>query len=540
MGDNKPFADKYGKNLSDTIEQRLAHPVVRGIGGGFVGAVIGGLLGRRVGGVGGAVMGAVAGAMVGKGTADRVNRTVESIVNTAQSVASTVNHNVNGVGDALKDTIEEVKPSVISVVEAAKDTVEAVKPSVISVVEAAKDTVKAVKPSVVSIVEAAKDTVAAVKPSVVSIIGVAEGVNHTVKNLGNTVKDKVEVVTPSVVSVVEAAKDLLEEVKPSFIGLVKTAKDTIEEVKISLSNVDTGSHVAEGVNANRDVENPQKDFVEKVAPPVVVVENTSTEITSDVAPFVVDEVKDINTNFDHNINDVGNAFKDAAEKEKSKALYISKLEHEQLIRKDLLESSQKHTSEEKYIQTRLEELEQTQPETIQQPQQKGVQLPTRKIIKFTVIMIIGSAILTGISVWGFSPKKKLLGIKSLESNLTLSSKVEKKLDIYADGWIFLGIINKSSSTALMKNSLIEGSKSTDSPVVPSVGAVVTITAKPGVTLRKSRPQEPNYSYQEEKALAILKQNDKLKILKVESIKSYQNLQTVKIWAEVHKCDKYCH
>ncbi len=540
MSDNKPFADKYGKNLSHNIEQRLAHPVVRGIGGGFVGAAIGGLLGRRVGGVGGAVLGAVAGAMVGKGTADRVNRTVESIVNTAQSVASTVNHNVNGVGDALKDTIEEVKPSVISVVEAAKDTVEAV------------------KPSVVSIVEAAKDTVAAVKPSVVSIIGVAEGVNHTVKNLGNTVKDKVEVVTPSVVSVVEAAKDLIEEVKPSFIGLVKTAKDTIEEVKISLSNVDTSSHVSKGVNDfYRDVENPQKEFVEKVAPPVavventtieitsdvappvVVVENTTTEITSDVAPFVVDEVKDINTNFDHNINDVGNAFKDAAEKE-SKPLYISKLEHEQLIRKDLLESSQKHTSEEKYIQTRLEELEQIQPETIQQPQQKGIQLPTLKITKFTVIMIIGSAILTGISVWGFSPKKKFLGVKSLESNLTLSSKAEKKLDIYADGWIFLGIINKSSSTALMKNSLIEGPKSTDSPVVPSVGEVVTITAKPGVTLRKSRPQEPNYSYQEEKALAILKQNDKLKILKVESIKNYQNLQTVKIWAEVHKCGKSCH
>lgn len=106
---------------------------------------------------------------MGKGTAQRVNRTVASVVEaakTAEKVAETVNYRANSLGNAIQDTVEDTKSSVIGVVDAIKETVEETKSSVVG---------------------AAKS--------------VAEGVNYTVndvKTVGNVVKDAVEEVKPAV------------------------------------------------------------------------------------------------------------------------------------------------------------------------------------------------------------------------------------------------------------------------------------------------------------------------------------------------------
>ncbi|MBD2775004.1 hypothetical protein [Iningainema tapete] len=419
------------------------------IGGGLVGAAIGGLLGRRVGGVSGAVVGVVAGAFIGKGTAERVNSTVECLMDTAKSVANNVNHNVNSVGNTLKDTLEEVKPSVVSAVEAAKDTVEAVKPSIVSVVSAATS--------------------------------VGEGVNHSIKDVGNTVKDTVEAVTPSVIDAVATAKDTVDTVKVSFIDVVEVAKNTIEEVKLSLSNLTTASDVNQSVDDSAQDVGVHTDTVEET-PSVIAVEEAIAQPTTEVSTSVMDE--------------------------------------------------------DKHVQLRLEEFQPIQPETIQQPQQQRIQLPTIKIAQLAGILIVGSAILTSIGVtWGFN-SKKLLKTKTLSSNM-VAPTVEKRAEISADGWIFLGNVNNVSTTMQEGNPLIEGSQSTNSPVVPSVGAIVTVTATPGLTLRANRPKEPNYNYQEQKALAVIKQNEKLKIIKIEFVKPNRFIQTATTWAKVDRCGQDC-
>jgi hypothetical protein len=65
-----------------------------------------------------------------------------------------------------------------------------------------------------------------------------------------------------------------------------------------------------------------------------------------------------------------------------------------------------------------------------------------------------------------------------------------------------------------------------------------------VTLRKNRPQAPNFNPQEQKPLAIIKPTEKLKILKVESItpSNTPRLATpaTKIWAQVDRCGSSCN
>jgi hypothetical protein len=71
---------------------------------------------------------------------------------------------------------------------------------------------------------------------------------------------------------------------------------------------------------------------------------------------------------------------------------------------------------------------------------------------------------------------------------------------------------------LIGKPFIKGSQYTNCSVVPSVGSIVTVTVKPGVKLRKNKPSSAKFNYKEE-ALAVLKPQEKLKILKVEFITS---------------------
>ena len=565
MSDNNQSVDKHEEKADSITEPCAAYRAGTGIGGGLVGAAIGGLLGRRVGGVFGAVAGAVTGALVGKATAVRVNHTVESVVDAARSVAETVNHNVNGVGNALKDTVEEVKPSVKGVVDAVKDTVEEVKPSVVG---AAKSVAEAVNHTVNGVGNALKDTPEEVKPSVVGVLDAAkptpEEVKPSVIDVENALKDTAEEVQPSVIAVEDAAKPTPEEAKPSVIAIEDALKDTPEEVKPSVVGVE---HAA-------------KPPAEEVNPSVVGVEDAAQATPEEVKP---------SDNHDSKLDE-----------EKLVGVQLSRSSQEHPLRNDVNEQARQSfknskqsknvkkidikSIENKNIQQTQKELKRNQQETVQNLKPQKIKLLTEKITNVMGI-IVGSATITLIGVTlGLSPKPNLIGTKSPEynqvttsselaiksagnhrvakpaqvereaqesnigtkspqlakkspkSNQSLSLTPEKTPKTIADGWIFIGNINNASASELAGKSLMKGSQFIDSPVVPSVGSIVSVTVSPGVTLRKNRPQKPKFNPKEQKALATIKPREKLKILKVESVTPSNTTRPVtQLWAQVYRC-----
>jgi hypothetical protein len=142
------------------------------------------------------------------------------------------------------------------------------------------------------------------------------------------------------------------------------------------------------------------------------------------------------------------------------------------------------------------------------------------------------------------PKSSQLATKPVTSNQRLKPSPKTTSKTIADGWIFLGNINNGSASRLVGKSLIKGSGSINSTVIPSVGAIVNVSARPGVTLRKNRPQAPNFNAREQKALAIIKPTEKLKILKVESITPPNTTRpatpVTKVWAQVDRCGSSCN
>ncbi|WP_414583622.1 hypothetical protein [Scytonema sp. PCC 10023] len=612
MGNYKQPIDKHDQKAERIRELRTVHRAGTGIGGGLVGAAIGGLLGRKLGGISGAVVGAVAGALVGKGTAQRVNRTVESVVDAARSVAEGVNHSVVGVGNALKDTIDEVKPSVVGVVDAVKntvdevkpsvvdaaktvaegvkynvdtvtnvgdalkDTIDQVKPSVIGVVDAAKGTVEEVKPSVIGVVDTLKDTVDEVKPSVVGAAKtVAELVNNSVNGVGDTLKDTNQQNNPSVTGEEDATKatpeavnhtikDTVNQVKQSVIGVEETAKDTDEEVKLSgnhnnkIDEALVTDHLPRSSNEHPlsddfisshcpQYEDPTPPAVLLPAPPprtpLVPKQTTEGFLSEELGvefhenSKLSDEVDiepDISEQVEQNLNDL-------QQPHSFQEIDIKEL-------KNFQETDRKEI-EYKDIQQKEKEFQHSQQETTQQVSQPSIQPQTEKIQKASGI-IVGSVILTLIGVtFGLSQKQNSLVIKKSSAfsqsllstpGRTPETTPERNAQTMTYGWIFIGNINKGSDSELVGKPLIKNSQSTDSPVVPSVGSVVTVNVEPGVTLRNNTPQAPNFSPQEQKALAVLKPQEKLKILKVELIKPPITTESsTKVWAKVYRCGSAC-
>jgi hypothetical protein len=214
----------------------------------------------------------------------------------------------------------------------------------------------------------------------------------------------------------------------------------------------------------------------------------------------------------------------------------------------------------KTIQHRQEKFKRNQKETTQKLKQKRNSSRTENIQK-AIGIILGAATLSLIGVvWGFTSRQNLLVTKSPTSN---TSNLEKKPTQLAtksptpnqglkpvpkttpkqtaDGWIFLGNINKSSASGIVGKSIVKGSRSINSAVVPSVGAIVTVSVRPGVTLRKNRPQAPNFNPKEQKALAVIKSTEKLKILKVESMTASNTTRpATKVWAQVDRCGSSCN
>jgi gas vesicle protein len=522
---------------------------------------------------------------------DTVEETKSSVVGAAKTVAEGVNHTVNDVktvGNAVKDAVEEVKPSVIAVVDAIKDTVEEVKPSVVDAAKSlaegvnhtvnglgnpVKDAIEEVNPSVIAVEDVTKDTVEETQSFVIGEANsIAEDVNHTINDLGNALKVKEE--------------DKYEEIKPSVIAREEAVKGVADESVI-------------------DVENPTQDNAEEAQPSVVSAAKSVTETVNPTGNSVGNAVKDTTEEANLSVIAVENAAKTTDEEVKPSDNHNSQVDEDWLVGLDLRRSSQEHSFshevkeqahqelqdsqeykninqidiiaiEYKNIQQRQEEFQRNQQETAQDLKRQRSQLRTEKIPKITGLLIGAITISLIGAVWGFTSRQNLLATKSSASNLvikspalgiiTRTSNLEPKLSqlatksptsnqslspvpkttpkTIADGWMFLGNINNTSSSTLSGKPLIKGSQSINSSVVPSVGSIVTVRVTPGVTLRKNKPQAPNFNAKEQKALAVIKHREKLKILKIESItpsnKTRPATPATKIWAQVDRCGSSCN
>ena len=560
------------KQPCDTSEQNTDRPIAiltdSGIGGGIAGAAIGGLLGHRVGGVFGAVVGATAGGLVGNGTAVRVNRVVESLENTANSVSDTVNHNVNSVGTALKDTIEEVKPFVGTANTVAQKVSYGIN-NVNSVVDTLRDTVVEVKPSVVGTAH----TVAQ---------GISDSVN-SINSVVKTLKDTVDEVKPSVVN---AVKDTIEQIKPPANSDEEIREDR-DPVIPALTNQ------AHPVNTIEEKPSGCDRDIEDADIWVNLWEDSSELNESVVVPALTNQAHPVNTieekpsGCDRDIEDADiwvNLWEDSSELNESvvvpaltnQAHPVNTIEekpsvcdreedtdiwakwedsselNESVIIPDL--TTQAHPEN---IQSTTEEIETTQQETVVIPalttpaHPENIQStpevetnPRSQRIKFIkgispiIGAVIGAVAFVSLgSISGFSPIQNSR-LTSTRSRTAIPAS-DPSASTPADGWIFIGNINKTSTPAFGK-PLIEGSQSTDSSVVPSVGALVTVRFEPGVTLRDNVPQKPNFSYKEQKALDVVKPAEKLKILQVESIAPPQATKFTSVWAKVDRCGGDCN
>lgn len=431
-------------------------------------------------GIGGGLVGAAIGGLLGR----KVGGVFGCVVGAAAGAL---------VGKGTAQRINRAISTIESVADAAKSVTEAVNDSVSGVGNALKDTVEEVKPSVVSVVNAVRDTVDEVKPSVVDAANtVAEAVKQTVSSVESAVKDTLEQVTAN--SVESPEKDTVEEVKPGQTN-VETVKDTVESVKPGQTNVE----------AVKDIEQVElfNNHNSKLDEPLVTVQ----PLKSSQKLFFNNAVNQ------HPIQ---------------KLNYLQPYNNPDTDVKEI---------EYNNIQQRQEEFPHNQQEIAYQPKPQKITLHDN--IQTISAIIVGAITITfmGVSL-GLSPKEKFLGTQALDFNQSISPTVETKPETVNQGWIFLGNINNAPDSTLIGKPLIKGSQYTNSPVVPSVGSIVTVTVKPGVRLRKNKPSSANFNYKEE--VAVLKPREKVKIIKVESSTDNNTLVAKKVWAKVDRCDTACN
>lgn len=157
----------------------------------------------------------------------------------------------------------------------------------------------------------------------------------------------------------------------------------------------------------------------------------------------------------------------------------------------------------------------------------------RKQAKLTAVITSVVIVVGGIITINHLPH--ILRMPSLATNLTSNSIQNITTPI---GWIRIGVVNNASSSLFVGERLIQSSDfrlapSIDSPVVPSIGALVTV--KNPVNLRKDIPK----TYMPE-LIALLKPGEKLVIVKLEPlVRSDYNFTRKEVWAQVGRCDSRC-
>ncbi|MGQ4649496.1 hypothetical protein [Lyngbya aestuarii] len=136
-----------------------------------------------------------------------------------------------------------------------------------------------------------------------------------------------------------------------------------------------------------------------------------------------------------------------------------------------------------------------------------------------------------------SPNKQQPGINTAKFN-----KIANLILIPStndEGWIFLGIVNKSSPPIYFEEPLVSGSSNINVPFIPNVETEVTVTQN--VELRKNMPQKPNFNAKEQEFLGKLKSGEKIIIRKVETFLDKNSTPPVtEVWAEISRCGNTCN
>ena len=169
-------------------------------------------------------------------------------------------------------------------------------------------------------------------------------------------------------------------------------------------------------------------------------------------------------------------------------------------------------------------------------------LPRARYRRRNKVNIRPLVIVAGIGTIFLVPQlPKLLRNPSSESNQTPNQTLSPTRNIIPIGWIRIGVVNNTSGSLsvgerLLQTSEIRLAPSIDSPVVPSIGAVVTV--KNPVNLRENRPQTYNSDLPEK--VGLLKPKEKLIILQLQHlVNPDSNSSRIEIWAQVSKCQRAC-
>ncbi|BAY10743.1 hypothetical protein [Calothrix sp. NIES-2098] len=132
-----------------------------------------------MGAIVGGTLGAVAVALTIKGTAERINQTIQSLGNGVKGAAEGVNNTVKGVGDAIKTVADGVNYTVKDVGDAVKTSAEGVNKTVVNTVDAVKSTAVNVNKTVKDTVDTVKDTAVDVKDTVKDARNLTTSENQT-------------------------------------------------------------------------------------------------------------------------------------------------------------------------------------------------------------------------------------------------------------------------------------------------------------------------------------------------------------------------
>ena len=119
-----------------------------------------------MGAIVGATLGAVAVALSLKGTAERINQTIQGLGNGVKGAAKGVNNTVQGVGEGIKTVANGVNYTVKDVGDAIKASAEGVNNTVVNTVDVVKNTAVDINDTVKDTVDTVKDRAVDVKDSV--------------------------------------------------------------------------------------------------------------------------------------------------------------------------------------------------------------------------------------------------------------------------------------------------------------------------------------------------------------------------------------
>ncbi|MBD2204824.1 hypothetical protein H6G33_13385 [Calothrix sp. FACHB-1219] len=157
MNGNQQLLDKSDNNLDFSSEKSENYTTDNGsnnLAKIALGAIVGGTLG------------AVAVALTIKGTAERINQTIQSFGNTVKGAAKGVDNTVQGVGTAIKTVADGVNYTAKDVGDAIQVSAESVNNTVINTVDVVKSTAVKINDTVQDTVDTVKDKAVDVKDSV--------------------------------------------------------------------------------------------------------------------------------------------------------------------------------------------------------------------------------------------------------------------------------------------------------------------------------------------------------------------------------------